>query len=205
MRTRFMAMAAAALVAVLAAGCSSGSGGTGTSGTLGSNGGSNNGGSNGGGSNKGSGPANIKDSSYFGLTKLTDAQLCGTMSTTEASGIIGTQTGSGQFTNTLNLGIICEWQVGGSSDKELYVGISTVIDWAGAQAVAQLLKPTAITIDGHAALGAPPQGTVLDYADLDVAVGAAHDPAVEFRAPTLDEAKALATLVLPRLLALVRG
>jgi len=206
MRTRIIGIASAALAVALAlTGCSSSHGGVlgsqpGGAGNGNNNGNGNNGGNNGNNGN-GNGPSNIKDSKYYGLTALTDTQLCGTMSTSEASAIIGKQTGDGQFTNTLGLGIICEWQVGGDSDNELYVGISTILDWQGAQAIAQLLKPTSLTVAGHPAVGAEPDST-LNYATLDVAVGAAHDPCIEFRAPTLDEAKALATLVMPRVIAL---
>jgi hypothetical protein len=145
------------------------------------------------------GPTSIKDSKYFGLTTLSDSKLCSILSASEASGILGATASPGKFRNMLGLGIICEWEAGGS--KELYVGVSTIADWQGAQAIAQLLKPTATTIDGHPALGADP-GAHTTYADLDVAVGAAHDPAIEFRAPTLDAAKSFATTAMPRLIAL---
>ena len=202
MRTRLIGIAAVALAAVLTtAACSKSNGSSPFGlGNAGNNNAGNNNAGNGNGGN-GAGPANIKDSKYFGLTKLTDAQLCGTMSTAEASSIIGKQTDDGAFTNTLGLGIICEWEIGGDSSNELYVGISTILDFQGAQAVDQLLKVTSLTVAGHPALGSEPDST-LSYATLDVATGAAHDPVIEFRAPTLDEAKALATLVMPRLMTL---
>jgi len=144
------------------------------------------------------GPTGIKDSKYFGLTTLSDSKLCSVLSASEASGILGAAASPGKFQNTLGLGITCEWQAG---SDQLYVGVSTILDWKDAQAIVQLLKPTATTVDGHPALGANP-GAHTTYADLDVAVGAAHDPAIEFRAPTLDAAKSFATVAMPRLIAL---
>ncbi len=190
--------ALAALVAIAGiltvAACSSSS-------PTGSTGGTGNQSSNSGGPASAGGPDKIQDSRYFGLTKLTKVQLCGAMSTSEASGVIGKSTQAGEFGNTLGLGVICEWKVDGSSDDELYVGISTAIDWKGAAAITQLLKPSSFNVNGHPALGAAP-GSSTTYADVVVAVGADHDPAIEYRAPTLDEAKAVAALVTPRLIAL---
>ena len=143
----------------------------------------------------------LKSSPLYGLTKLTQGQLCGVLSSSEAAQILGTPTIAPQFANRLGLGITCEWMKSSGSSTELYVGLSTIIDWHGAKAIDQLLKTTPATIGGHPALEAGPQA-INDYALVHVALGGDHDPAVEYRAPTMAIAVKLAQTVTPRLLAL---
>jgi hypothetical protein len=143
----------------------------------------------------------LKSSPLYGLTKLTKAQLCGVLSGSEAAQILGRPAISPQYANRFGLGITCEWMKSSGSSTELYVGVSTIIDWHGAQAIDKLLKTTPATIDGHPALEAGPQGAT-GYALVHVALGGDHDPAVEYRAPTLAIAVKLAQTVTPRLLAL---
>ncbi len=143
----------------------------------------------------------LKSSPLYGLTKLAKGQLCGVLSGSEAAQILGTATIAPQYANRLGLGVTCEWSKSSDSSTELYVGLSTIIDWRGAQAIDKLLKTTPATIAGHPAVEAGPQG-VNDYALVQVGLGGDHDPAVEYRAPTLAIAVKLAQTVTPRLLAL---
>ncbi|HUZ35548.1 MAG TPA: hypothetical protein VMV17_04395 [Streptosporangiaceae bacterium] len=143
----------------------------------------------------------MKSSPLYGLTKLSKSQLCGVLSGSEAASILGTSTIAPQYANRFGLGITCEWMKSQGSSTELYVGLSTIIDWQGAQAIDKLLKTTPATIDGHPALEAAPQG-ITSYALVHVALGGAHDPTVEYRAPTMAIAVKLAQTVTPRLLAL---
>ena len=143
----------------------------------------------------------LKSSPLYGLTKLSKAQLCGVLSASEAAQILGTSTIAPQFGNRFGLGIACEWMKSSGSSTELYAGLSTIIDWHGAQAIDKLLKTTPATIDGHPALETSPQG-INSYAMIHVALGGDHDPTVEYRAPTMAIAVRLAQTVTPRLLAL---
>lgn len=148
---------------------------------------------------RGGSGGSLASSKLIGVTTLDQAKLCGVMNTSEAAQIMGSSTSAGQFTNTLGLGIICEWKASGGT--ELYVGLSTILDWAGTQALDKLLTTSPDSIDGHPALVAGPQNS-LSYTSIAVALGGDHDPVVEFRAPSTAQAKSLATLVTPRLLAL---
>jgi hypothetical protein len=143
----------------------------------------------------------LKSSPLYGLTKLNKSQLCGVLPGGEAASILGMSTIAPQYANRFGLGITCEWMKSQGSSTELYVGLSTIIDWQGAQAIDKLLKTTSATIDGHPALEAAPQG-ITQYALVHVALGGAHDPAVEYRAPSMAIAVKLAQTVTPRLLAL---
>lgn len=194
-RPSALGLAAAGLAVIILAGCGAGGAGSGGGGTPG-----------GAASSVASAAQNVsggslKSSPLYGLTKLRKAQLCGVLSSSEATQILGTPTIAPEFANRLGLGITCEWMKSAGSSTELYVGLSTIIDWQGAQAIAKLLKATAATIDGHPALEAG-KGGINDYAVVDVALGGDHDPAAEFRAPTLAVAVKLAQTVTPRLLAL---
>jgi hypothetical protein len=146
------------------------------------------------------GPDTLKDSKMYSLTKLTDAQLCGVLQGDEPTQILGTATAAGKFSDTLGLGVICEWKAT-AGPTELYVGLSTVVDYAAAGNVDQILNATTTSIDGHPALAAD-HASGNDYALIHVALGADHDPAAEFRAPTMDAATTLAQTVTPRLIAL---
>ncbi len=143
----------------------------------------------------------LKSSTLYGLTQLKQAQLCGLLSGGEPAQILGTPTVTPTFANRLGLGITCEWMQSAGSSTELYIGISTIIDWQGAQAVDKLLTTSSVTIDGHPALAADKQHGN-DWAQLDVALGGDHDPVAEYRAPALAAATKLATTVTPRLIAL---
>jgi hypothetical protein len=147
----------------------------------------------------GGGGGSLATSKLIGLTKLDQTQLCGVMNTNEASQIMGSSTAAGKFTNTLGLGVVCQWQASGST--ELYVGLSTILDWTGAQGIDKLFTTTSDSIDGHPALVIAPQKS-LSYATVDLALGGDHDPVAEYRAPSVAQARSLATLVTPRLLAL---
>jgi hypothetical protein len=146
----------------------------------------------------------LASSKLIGLTKLSKAQLCGTLSASEAAQILGASTSAPTFANRLGLGVTCEWiepgSTGGSSYGELYVGISTIIDWQGTQAIDKLLSASPTTIDGHPALQAD-KSAINNYALVHVALGGDHDPVVEFRAPTLAMATKLAQMATPRILA----
>jgi hypothetical protein len=142
----------------------------------------------------------LETSPLRGVTKLTKAQLCGVLSSGDASHILGAAASAPTFANSLGLGITCTWRQG-SATYGLYVGISTLFDFAGAKGVDHLLKTTSSTIDGHAAIVADLQGAN-DYAQIDVALGSDHDPVVEYRAPSVAIATLLATTVTPKLIAL---
>jgi hypothetical protein len=154
----------------------------------------------------GSSGGGLASSKLFGVTKLTQAQLCGALSRSEASRILGTTTSAPTYANRLGLGITCEWfKAGTSGNDELYVGISTLIPWKGAQAGDSAQNYTPSTIDGHPAFLADTATVQLGYALVHVALGGDDDPVAEYRAPTLAIAKNLATVVTPRLIALAGG
>lgn len=143
----------------------------------------------------------LKTSPLYGLTKLGRAQLCGVLSRGEASRILGATVIAPQYADRLGLGVTCEWMKSQDSNTELYLGLSSIIGWQGAQAIDKILKATTTsTIDGHPAIEAGPG--VNDYALVHVALGGPNDPVVEYRAPTLAKAVQLAQIATPRLLAL---
>jgi hypothetical protein len=138
------------------------------------------------------------------LTRLSKAELCG-MTPGEPAKLLGAPTDPPVYASAGGLGNTCQWVRKGataSGTTELYVGISSVLSWTGAQAVDhKLLRTTAATVSGHPALAAAPQGNVT-WGQVDVALGGADDPVAEFRAPTLARAMALANALSPRLVAM---
>jgi len=139
------------------------------------------------------------------LTKLNQAQLCGVLSAAQARRILGAKAARPVYAKVNKLGISCQWlkkEGGALTASSLYVGISSVVNWTGAQALDhRLLRTTPARIDGHPALAAGVQGKV-SWAQVDVALGGAHDPVAEYRAPTAAEALALARAATPHILAL---
>jgi hypothetical protein len=137
------------------------------------------------------------------LAKLDRSQLCGVLSAAEAARILGAPAAAPAYSRGGGQGITCQWArrgAVGSGADELYVGISTITDWAGAQATDQPLHTSSVKVDGHRALAAAKQAT-LGWAQVDVALGDDHDPIAEYRAATLARALALATAATPHILA----
>jgi hypothetical protein len=156
------------------------------------------------GSSGGSSGGSLATSRLKVLTKLKKSQLCGALSPAQAARTLGAATAPPAYSHRLGLGATCEWIKKGAasvSDDELYIGISTIVDWTGAQAVDKLLHTSSVTIGGHPALAANKQAR-LDWAQVDVALGGDHDPVAEFRAPTMASALALAKAATPGLLAM---
>jgi hypothetical protein len=137
------------------------------------------------------------------LTRLSRSQLCAAISAGQAAHILRTSTGAPAYQHE-SLGNTCEWVPKGTQatgSDMLYIGISTLVDWTGAQAIdRKLLRTRAMRIGGHPALVAAPQGRA-DWAQVDLALGGDHDPVAEYRAPTLAMAIALAKDATPHLLA----
>jgi hypothetical protein len=138
------------------------------------------------------------------LTKLKSAQLCGVLSAAQATRILHAKIATPVYGNRLGLEITCQWTkrgAGALSADNLYVGISTAIDWTGAQALdKKLLRTRTVRIDGHPALAAGQQAK-LSWAQVDVALGAGPDPVAEYRAPTMAIALAMAKAATPHILA----
>jgi len=137
------------------------------------------------------------------LTRLSKAELCG-MTPGEPAKLLGAPTEPPAYARRGGLGITCQWVRKGASASgatELYVGISSVISWTGAQAVDHKLRTRPVTVAGHPALAAAPQGNVT-WGQVDVALGGNDDPVAEYRAPTLAIAMALAQALNPRILAM---
>jgi hypothetical protein len=138
------------------------------------------------------------------LTRLRRAQLCGLVSAAQAARILGARTAAPEYAGEKGLGITCVWPRRGAAPAatdELYAGISASIDWSGAQAVDQQSRHASrVTVDGHPAMAARPQGPI-DWAQVDVALGGDHDPFAEYRAPKLAAALALARAATPLIIA----
>ncbi|HEY2287503.1 MAG TPA: DUF3558 family protein [Streptosporangiaceae bacterium] len=135
------------------------------------------------------------------LTTLDQARLCAVLSTAQATRILGSAPQAPLYGKEPGLGIYCRWPAKGAaglSTNELYVGISSIIDWAGAQAVDKLLKARPVTVDGRPALSAGPL-PAMQWAQVDVALGKAGDPVAEYRAPTMAKALAMAQAATPRI------
>jgi Protein of unknown function (DUF3558) len=185
------ALAVTAVAAGLAA-CSSSPPGSGTSGS---------------GNGSPAGPSTVgslSSSKMAGLTKLGKGKLCGLLRGGEAAQILGAGTSAPIYANRLGLGVTCQWYRAGASqlgNDELYIGLSTIVDWQGTQGIDKLLHTSTATIDGHPAILAGPQH-LNHWSQIDLALGGAHDPVAEYRAPTLAIATTLAQAVTPRLLAL---
>jgi hypothetical protein len=137
------------------------------------------------------------------LTRLSRSQLCGAISAAQAAHILRTTTGVPAYQHG-SLGNTCEWAPKGTevtATDMLYIGISTLADWTGAQAIdRKLMHTTAMKIGGHPALVAKPQGRA-NWAQVDLALGGDHDPVAEYRAPTLAMAIALAKDATPHIVA----
>jgi hypothetical protein len=188
--SRPAATLAAAAAAAILAGC--GSGGPAASGTSSATPGA------------GSSPNDSLALSHMKvLTRLSRSQLCGAISAGQAAHILRTTTGAPAYQHE-SLGNTCEWvpkKAQATGTDMLYIGISTLADWTGAQAIdRRLLHTTAMKIGGHPALVARPQGRA-DWAQVDLALGGDHDPVAEYRAPTLAMAIALAKDATPHILA----
>jgi hypothetical protein len=137
------------------------------------------------------------------LTKLSKAELCG-LSAGQAARLLGKPAGPPVYASQMKLGITCLWVGRGGttgSTDELYVGISSVLSWAGARQVDKLVHTRPVQVSGHPALAASPQGN-LTWAQVDVALGGDNDPVAEYRAPTMATALALAKALTPRIVAM---
>jgi hypothetical protein len=138
------------------------------------------------------------------LTTLTQAQLCAALSTAEATAILGSAPQAPRYARLPGEGIYCRWLKPGAaalSTDELYVGISAVVDWAGAQQVDKLLHATAAKVGEYPALAAGPL-PAMQWAQVDVALGGSGDPVAEYRAPTMAQALALAKMATPHILSM---
>jgi hypothetical protein len=127
------------------------------------------------------------------LTRLKSAELCRSVSTARAARILGARTATPSYAVDKGLGISCSWARRGAAAAgadELYVGISSVLDWSGAQlADGKLLTVRRLRVDGHPALAGRPRSKDR-WAQVDVALGGDHDPSATYRAPTLTAALA---------------
>lgn len=139
------------------------------------------------------------------LTRLRRSQLCGVLAASEAARILGAATAAPAYSRQAGLGITCRWARRGASERSdagLSISISAILNWTGAQAVdTKLLRSRPVTVDGHPARAAGKQDK-LSWAQVDVALGGDHDPVVEYRAPTLAIALALARAATPGIIAL---
>jgi hypothetical protein len=138
------------------------------------------------------------------LTTLRRAQLCAALSTSEATRILGSRTQAPLYGREPTMGIYCRWPkrgVAALGTDELYVGISSVVDWAGAQEVDKLLHAKAVQVGGRSALTAGPL-PAMQWAQVDVALGGAGDPVAEYRAPTMAQALALARTATPHIVSM---
>jgi hypothetical protein len=190
-------VAAAALIVGLA-GCGSSSGGSGASG------GSSSSAPTGSTSQAAAGSGALAKSHLRVLTKLKRAQMCGVLTTATATRILGATPGKPLYTSQQGLGTACEWIKKGASatsPDELYVGVPMIVDWAGEQAKDKPLHAKSVKIAGRAALTIAPHPRV-PWAQVSVALGGAHDPVAEFRAPTMTGAMALARDATPHLIAM---
>lgn len=138
------------------------------------------------------------------LTTLNQARLCAALSTSAATKILGSTPRAPLYADEPGLGIYCRWPkrgAAGLSTDELYVGISSIIDWAGAQQVDKLLHAKSVQVGGRPALTAGPL-PAMEWAQVDVPLGGAGDPVAEYRAPTMAQALALAQTATPHILSM---
>ena len=138
------------------------------------------------------------------LTTLHRAQLCSALSAAQARRILHAPAAPPVYTHHPGVAVTCQWikrGQGRASREQLYVGISSSINWTGTEAVDRSLHGQPVTIDGHAALAAARRGTIT-WAQVDVALGGGDDPVAEYRAPTMAAARALATAATPHIMAL---
>jgi hypothetical protein len=138
------------------------------------------------------------------LTTLSQAQLCAALSTPEAIKILGSRPQAPIYGHEPGLGIYCRWPKRGAaalSTDELYVGISSIVDWTGAQEVDKLLHAKSVKVDGRVALAAGPL-PAMEWAQVDVALGGPGDPVAEYRAPTMAQALDLARTATPHIVSM---
>lgn len=138
------------------------------------------------------------------LTTLGRARLCAALSVSEATKILGSRPRAPVYADEPGLGIYCRWPkrgAAGLSTDELYVGISSIIDWAGAQDVDKLLHARSVKVGGRQALTAGPLAA-MEWAQVDVALGGSGDPVAEYRAPTMAQALALALAATPHIVSM---
>jgi hypothetical protein len=138
------------------------------------------------------------------LTTLDASRLCVVISPAQAQLILGTSVAAPAYGSAAGLGVYCRWLKSSaplSTTDNLYVGISSVIDWADAQKLDELIAARPTTIDGHPALAGGPL-KAMAWAQVDVALAGPHDPVAEFRAPTMAMVRALATAATPRILSM---
>jgi hypothetical protein len=144
------------------------------------------------------------------LTRLGRRQLCGALSPAQARKILGARPETPVYTVERDQGISCQWLQRGARRAgtrgwvtgQLYVGISAVVSWQGAQLVDNKLpQHRRVTIDGHPADAAAAQGAMI-WSQVDVALGGTDDPVADYRAATLAQALRMATTATPHLLAM---
>ena len=138
------------------------------------------------------------------LTTLSQAQLCAALSTAEAIRILGARPQAPVYGHEPSLGIYCRWPKRGTaalSTDELYVGISSIVDWTGAQEVDKLLHAKSVKVDGRTALTAGPL-PAMEWAQVDVALGGPGDPVAEYRAPTMAQALDMARTATPHIVSM---
>ena len=157
------------------------------------------------GTSAGSSPGDSLELSHMKvLTRLNSAELCRAVSAAKAARILGARPAAPSYAVQKGLGISCTWARRGATaaaTDELYVGISSVLDWTGVQrANRKLPDARSRLVDGHRALAGRQQGKA-GWAQVDVALGGDHDPAAEYRAPTPAAALALAKAATPVILA----
>lgn len=138
------------------------------------------------------------------LTTLHHAQLCSVLSAAQARRILHAPAAPPVYTHHPGVAVTCQWVKRGqrgTSREQLYVSISSSINWTGTQAVDRTLHGKAVTIDGHPGLAATRSGTGT-WAQVDVALGGGNDPVAQYRAPTMAAAQALASAATPHIMAL---
>ena len=138
------------------------------------------------------------------LTTLNQARLCAALSVSEATRILGSEPQSPLYGAEPGLGIYCRWPRRGAAGlgaDELYVGISSTIDWARTRQVDKLLHARSVRVGGRPALTAGPL-PAMEWAQVDVALGGSGDPVAEYRAPTMAQALALAQTATPHIVSM---
>lgn len=149
----------------------------------------------------GHGPAPLKDSKYFFMTKLSKDKLCGLLSGGEAAAVLGTRAGPTAYSDPEGDGVVCTWSKRGGG-RGLYIGISTILPWRAAATLTTYANGHPTVIDGHQANAGGWVPNFQPYASAYVAIAGPDDPVVQFRAPTRERVLMLARLVMPRLVAL---
>jgi hypothetical protein len=138
------------------------------------------------------------------LTTLSQARLCAALSVSEATSILGSEPRAPLYGAEPGRGVSCRWPKRGAAGlgtDELYVGISSTVDWAAAQQVDKLLQATSVQVGGRPALTAGPL-PAMEWAQVDVALGGPGDPVAEYRAPTMAQALALAEAATPHIVSM---